>query len=163
LTLAAAVAGAQASAQDIGSQPLPPPNGPDVGQIESQARGDYPTLSNPAHNVGGAFQEIWNNASPEAGILHVKEPVGKTIKVIIREAMPLTITLPAGQKILDFSIGDQEAFGAQRCPSDEGCLWVWSKHPGFDSLISIVTQDRSVQFQKPAPYLAAARLYRSGF
>ncbi|MCZ4283108.1 TrbG/VirB9 family P-type conjugative transfer protein [Kiloniella laminariae] len=130
--------------QDILNKQLPNPDGPNLDQIQDQVDGKFPPLMNHQRLVGGAIQEIWNDSLPESGILHVKDPVGKTIKVIIRENMPLTITLPPGQKILDFTVGDQEAFDGRRCPSDEGCLWIWAKHPGFDALVSILTQDRII-------------------
>ena len=133
-----------ARGQDIDRAPLPPPDGPGFRQLQEQLEGDYPPLSDQASSVGGAIQEIWNDAPPEAGVLHVRNPVGKTIKVRIRESMPLTITLPPGQKVLDTTLGDTQAFGTRACPSDDGCIWVWANHPGFDSLITIVTRDRIV-------------------
>jgi type IV secretory pathway VirB9-like protein len=144
LSVLVAAYGSTAYGQDLGSQPIPPATGPDLHQIQNQAQGVYPPLTNHQRVVGGAIQGVWNDAQPEAGVLHIIDPIGQTIRVIVREAMPLTITLPPGQKVLDFTIGDQEAFGGKRCPSDDGCLWIWSKHPGFDALVSIVTQDRVI-------------------
>ena len=128
------------AAQVTGDETLPVNSDISLDQIMEQLLGDYSVLNNAAGPLaGGAIQESWDHAGPTAGVLHVLDPEGKTIKVILRVGMPLTITLPDGQIIADYILGDQVNFDTRECPNVPGCIWVWSKAAGFDSLLSIVS------------------------
>lgn len=124
---------------DLNEAPPLPPN----PAVEAQARGDFGIVERPIAVPGGAIQEVWNTAPPEAGVRIVRWAPATSQKVILREGISTKITIPAWDQIREWSLGNQVAF-AVREQKTPNALDVWVKVPGYDTSLTITGESGNV-------------------
>lgn len=94
-------------------------------------------VSNDLINLN-AVQSAWTDSDPRANVGIFEYNERTTIKMLLREFMHSTIVLPKGEKILDFTLGDNMNFKAALVDKElSNVLYVWGQHAGADTNLTI--------------------------
>lgn len=74
--------------------------------VIEQSKGNYPETKRRSDVPLGAIQKAWDKKKGK--VYHVRNDNGDAIKIIVREGMNSTVTLPRWEKIKLYSIGNED-------------------------------------------------------
>lgn len=105
-------------------------------QIENQQKGEYAELSRSESLPLGQIQEVWDEASPNAGVYKASYDPNHIIRIKTRPFVTTTIVLPEWEEVKDISIGDDEFFLTDK--KGDNIVSLMSKSEGCDTSLTII-------------------------
>ncbi len=113
-----------------------------VDQVLAQQNGDYGTLERPEAGPLGQIQEAWNAAEPNAGVYSVNFEPQHIIRLKSRIFTTTSIIFPKWEEIEDISLGDTEAFLAEK--KTKNIVSIMPKGEGCDTTLTIIGKSGTV-------------------
>ena len=111
-------------------------------QVDSQQNGNYGMLERPESISLGQIQEAWNTAEPNAGVYSLNFDPTHVIRLKTRTFTTTSIILPDWEEILDLSLGDNDAFLAEK--KTKNIVAIMPRGEGCDTTLTIIGQSGNV-------------------